>query len=111
MGAMHASTKILLVLIAAVAIGAGWWIFFATNEDVPAIVYSAVWTVVVLIATRVLLALGSGYNRFRARRDPDPTARSEDSAAALARLTDLRDRELITPAEYEAKRAEILERL
>ena len=36
---------------------------------------------------------------------------SADAAAALASLTDLRDRNLISPEEYESKRAEVLARI
>jgi hypothetical protein len=36
---------------------------------------------------------------------------AEDVDAALTRLADMRDRGLITPAEFEAKKADLLERL
>ena len=108
---MHASTRVLLLVVAAVAIVAGWWILLAINNAVVGIIYSVIWTVIVLIAARVLTALGFGYNRFTARRDRDGPTGSTDAAAALAELSELRERGLISPDEYEAKRANIVERL
>lgn len=108
---MHASTRILLLLVAAVAIGAGWWILLAINDAVVGITYGVLWTVIVLIATRVLAALGFGYNRFTARRGRDGPREGADAGTALAELSDLRQRGLISPDEYEAKRAKIVERL
>lgn len=108
---MHASTRILLLLVAAVAIVAGWWILLAINNAVVGIIYSVLWTVIVLIAARVLTAVGFGYNRFTARRDRDGTGESTDAATTLAELSDLRGRRLISPDEYETKRAKIVERL
>jgi hypothetical protein len=108
---MHASTRILLLLLAAVAIVGGWWILLAINDAVVGIIYSVLWTVIVLIVTRVLIALGFGYNRFTRRRGRDGPGQSPDAATALAELSDLRERGLITPDEYEAKRAEIVERI
>jgi uncharacterized membrane protein len=108
---MHASTRILLLLVAAVAILAGWWILLAINTAVVGITYGVLWTVVVLIATRVLIALGFGYNRFTARRGRDAPVEITNTASALAELSDLRERGLISPDEYEAKRAKIVERL
>jgi MFS family permease len=108
---MHTSTRILLLLVAAVAIGAGWWILLAINTALVGITYSVLWTVVVLIVTRVLIALGFGYNRFTRRRGRDGPGQSPDAATALAELSDLRERGLITPDEYEAKRAKIVERI
>jgi hypothetical protein len=109
---MHASTRILLFVVAAVVIVAGWWILLAINSAVVGIIYGALWTVIVLIATRALTALGFGYNRFNARRGRDgPPGQSMDAATALAELSDLRERGLISPDEYEAKRAKIVERL
>jgi hypothetical protein len=67
--------------------------------------------VVVLIVTRVLIALGFGYNRFTTRRSRDGPGQSPDAATSLAELSDLRERGLITPDEYETKRAKVLERL
>jgi MFS family permease len=108
---MHASTRILLLLLAAVAIVGGWWILLAINSAILGITYSLLWTVIVLIATRVLIALGFGYNRFTARRGRDAPGQSPDAATALTELSDLRERGLISPDEYETKRAKILERL
>ena len=108
---MHASTRVLLLVVAAVAIVAGWWILLAINNAVVGIIYSVIWTVIVLIAARVLTALGFGYNRFTAWRGRDGPAGSTDAAAALAELSDLRERRLISPDEYDAKRANIVERL
>ncbi len=108
---MHASTRILLVLAAVVAIVVGWWILYAINSMVVAIIYGVLWTAFVLILTRVLLAIGFGYNRFAAGRNRGPVPVANDAEAALAELTQLRERELISPEEYEAKRAKILERL
>jgi uncharacterized membrane protein len=108
---MHASTRILLLLVAAVAIVGGWWILLAINSAMVGITYSILWTVIVLIATRVLIALGFGYNRFTARRGRDASVQSPDAATALAELSDLRERGLISPEEYETKRAKIVERL
>lgn len=107
---MHASTRILLLLVEGVAIVAGWWVLLSINSLAAGIVYSALWTLVVLIATRVLSAVGFGYNRFTARRGRGASG-SADASTALAELSDLRDRGLITPEEYDAKRAKILERL
>jgi MFS family permease len=108
---MHASTRVLLLVVAAVAIVAGWWILLAINNAVVGIIYSVIWTVIVLIAARVLTALGFGYNRFTERRARDGPAGSTDAAAALAELSDLRERGLISPDEYDAKRTNIVERL
>jgi uncharacterized membrane protein len=107
---MHASTRILLLLVAGVAILAGWWVLLSINSIAAGIAYSALWTLVVLIVARVLTAVGFGYNRFTARRDRGASS-SADASTALAELSDLRDRGLITPEEYEAKRAKILDRL
>lgn len=96
------------MVVALVAIAGGWWFLFAANDAVPAIIYSVLWTVGVLVVARVLLAIGLGYNRLTARRNQDPVPKPAD---ALAKLTDLRDRELISADEYEAQRAKILERL
>lgn len=63
---------------------------------------------VVVAATRRPRAAGSPapYGSV-----PTPTLQSTDVAEALLKLTALRDEGLITDAEYEAKRAEILGRL
>lgn len=108
---MHTSTRILLLLVAAVAIVAGWWVLLAINSVAVGIVYSLLWTLAVLIVARVLTAVGFGYNRFTARRRGDASSGGTDPATALAELSGLRDRGLITPEEYDAKRARILERL
>ena len=105
---MHASTRILLLLVALVAIVGGWWFVFAANDAIPAIIYGVLWTAVVLVAARVLLAVGFGYNRLTTRRGQGSPPKPAD---ALAELTDLRDRQLISADEYEARRAKILERL
>jgi uncharacterized membrane protein len=108
---MHASTRILLVLAAIVAIVAGWWILIAINSVVVGLVYGILWTVAVLIVARVLTAVGFGYNRFTARRGRRASTGNADTATALAELTDLRDRGLISPDEYDAKRSKVVERL
>lgn len=108
---MHASTRILLLLVAAVAIVAGWWLLLAVDTPLVGITSGILWTVIVLIVTRVLIALGFGYNRFTARRGGGGPGQSPDAATALAELSDLRERGLITTDEYEAKRAKIVERL
>ena len=106
--------RILLLVLALGAIVGGWWFFFATNDALPAIIYGVLWTVAVLVVARVLAAVGFGYNPLTARK-VDPAAPKPAKAAkpgdALAALTDLRDRKLITADEYEAQRAKILERL
>ncbi len=109
---IHASTRILLLLVAVVAIIGGWWTLLAINDDVVTeVLYGVLWTALVLVAARVLLAIGFGYNRLTADRGPRATAVPADPAAALAELTDLRDRGLISADEYEAKRAKVVERL
>jgi uncharacterized membrane protein YdbT with pleckstrin-like domain len=42
---------------------------------------------------------------------PMPAASADDPTATLAKLADLRDKGAITPAEYEAKKAELLGRM
>ena len=108
---MHASTRILLLVVVAVAIVAGWWILLAINHAVVGIIYSVLWTVIVLIVARVLTALGFGYNRFTARRLREGPPGSTDAATDLAELSDLRERGLISPDEFDAKRTKIVERL
>jgi hypothetical protein len=109
---IHASTRILLLLVAVAAILGGWWILVTINDDVVTeVLYGVLWAAVVLVTARVLLAIGFGYNRLTAGRGARPTAISADPAAALAELTDLRDRGLISADEYEAKRAKVMERL
>ena len=108
---MHTSTRVLLILAAGIAIAAGWWILLAINSAVVGTIYSVLWTVIVLVAARVLAALGFGYNRFSARRGRDARSGSATTSTALAELSDLRDRRLISPDEYNDKRAKVLERL
>ncbi len=105
---MHASTRLLLLLVTLVAIVGGWWFLFAANDTIPAIIYGVLWTAVVLVAARVLLAVGFGYNRLTTPRGQGSVPKSAD---ALAELKDLRDRELISADEYQAQRTKILERL
>jgi hypothetical protein len=92
---MHMSSRVLLVLVAGAAIIAGWWILFAINDVGVAVTYSVLWTVAVLIAARILLAVGFGYNRLTAREPPSPATD----------LSDLRDRGVISPETYEAERS------
>ncbi|HEX2469202.1 MAG TPA: hypothetical protein VHK05_01315 [Candidatus Limnocylindrales bacterium] len=94
---MHLSSRILLVAVAGAAIVAGWWILFAVNDTGLAVLYSAGWTVAVLVAARILLAVGFGYNRLTTNRRPD-TANASD-------LGDLRERGVISTETYEAERA------
>jgi hypothetical protein len=108
---MHASTRVLLLLAAVVAIVVGWWILLAINNIVVAIVYGVLWTAFVLIVTRVLSAVGFGFNRLTPRGNRGPTPVTNSAGAKLAELTQLRDRKLISSEEYDAKRAKILERL
>jgi hypothetical protein len=86
------SSRILLVALAGAAIIAGWWVLFAINDTAVAVIYSAGWTVGVLVVARVLLAVGFGYNRLTTRDVPK------------ADLTDMRDRGVISPETYEAER-------
>lgn len=94
---MHLSSRILLVVAAGAAIVAGWWILFAINDTGLAVIYSAGWTVAVLVGARILLTLGFGYNRLTSHRPPDN--------ANTADLGDLRERGVISPETYEAERA------
>jgi hypothetical protein len=89
------SSRILLVALTGVAIIAGWWVLFAINDTAVAVIYSAGWTVAVLVVARVLLAVGLGYNRFTSRGARD---------TPKADLTDMRDRGVISPETYEAER-------
>lgn len=101
---MHMSSRLLLVLVAGAAIVAGWWILFAINDVGVAVIYSGLWTVAVLVAARVLLAVGFGYNRLTAKEPPGPPAQQPD-ATSSADLSDLRDRGVISSETYEAERA------
>jgi hypothetical protein len=94
---MHLSSRILLVVVAGAAIVVGWWILFAINDTGLAVIYSAGWTVAVLVTARILLAVGFGYNRFTTKQLPDTTNASD--------LGDLRDRGVISTETYEAERA------
>ena len=108
---MHASTRILLILAAGGAIVAGWWLLLAINSVIVGVIYGILWTLAVMIVARVLTAVGFRYNRFTAQRGRHAPAGSTDTATALAELTEVRDRGLISPEEYGAKRSNILERL
>ena len=107
---MHASTRILVLLVAVLAILGGWWLLLANNAFLAAVIYGGLWAAVVLIATIVVLKIGFGYNRMRARRSKTAGTQLQ-SESALAELTRLRDAGLISHDEYEAKRTQILERL
>lgn len=108
---VHASTRILLLLLAMTSVVGGLWVLFSVNAVIVAIAYGVIWTIIVLVATRLVLTIGSGYNRFRDGGARAADASPADPAAALAQLADLRARDLISPDEYEAKRATILKRL
>lgn len=54
---------------------------------------------------------GAGMAPAAVGAAPAPEAPADDIGDALARIADLRDRGLITPEEYAAKRAELLDRL
>ncbi len=108
---MHSSRRILLPLVAGVAIVGGWWILLALNNVVAAVALGLLWTVIVLIATRLLFVVGFGYNRSTAGRSPDNAAKPADAGTALADLARLRDGGLISADEYASKRARVLERL
>ena len=94
---MHLSSRILLVVVAGAAIVAGWWILFAVNDTAIAVVFSAGWTVLVLVAARILLAVGLGYSRLTTKPPPD--------SANATDLGDLRERGVISTETYEAERA------
>jgi len=99
---MHMSSRVLLVLVAGAAIVAGWWILFAINDVGVAVIYSVLWTVAVLVAARILLAVGFGYNRLTAKEPPSSATQRPDTGADLS---DLRDRGVISPETYEAERS------
>jgi hypothetical protein len=94
---MQMSSRILLVLVAGAVIAAGWWILFAINEGGVAVLYSVLWTVAILVAARILLAVGLGYNRLTAKGPP--------GTATTADLGDLRNRGVISKEAYESERA------
>jgi hypothetical protein len=54
--------------------------------------------------------LEDGY-RGSVSTAPARTSSTDDVTATLAKLADLRDKGAITPAEYEAKKAELLGRI
>ena len=108
---MDASTRILLLLLAMTAVVGGLWLLFSVNTVVDAILYGALWTLIVLIVLRVILAVGSGVNWLTGRRQRGGQDRRPEARAGLAELADLRARELISAEEYEAKRSAILGRL
>jgi hypothetical protein len=108
---MHTSTRILLLLAMIVAIVVGSWVLLSVNNLTPGIIYSIAWTIAVLIAARLLTAVGFGYNRFTARRGGEVPRGPADAGAALAELSALREQGLISAEEYDAKRAKVLERL
>jgi len=106
---MHASTRVLLLLVAGIAVVGGWWLLIALNELIVAIVLGLLWTAIVLIAMRLLFAVGFRYNRSTdARKDRGGTG---DAGKALANLARLRDQGLISVDEYASKRAGILDRM
>ncbi len=107
---MHASTRILLVLVAIIAIVGGWWVLVANNPFPAAVIYGSLWTAAVLLVTFVLLKVGFGYNRYTARRRQGPPE-AASAESALAELKKLRDSGLISAEEYEAKRTQIIDRL
>jgi ABC-type multidrug transport system fused ATPase/permease subunit len=108
---VHASTRILLLIIAIAVLLAGVWVLFSYNGVAVATGYSVAWTFMVLVATRVLLAIGSVYNSLRAPGSRRRSGVQESAASALEELTDLRSRNLISEGEYESKRATVLDRL
>jgi hypothetical protein len=106
---MHLSTRILLLILAIVLIAGGWWLLLANNTLMSALIFGAIWTAAVLIGTRLLLAIGFGYNRYSAGRNGRGPLGNTQSA--LAELVRLRDNGLISPDEYASKRAGVMERL
>jgi membrane protein implicated in regulation of membrane protease activity len=107
---MHLSTRILLLLLATVLIAGGWWLLLANNALATALIYGAIWTAAVLIVTKVVSAIGFGYNRYSAGRNTRNTT-SEGTQSALGELVRLRDTGLISAEEYAAKRALVMERI
>jgi hypothetical protein len=97
-----------------IAIGmvlAGIYVLFSINGVATATGYSVAWAFIVLVATRVALGIGSGYNALRGRWSRGRPVASASAASALQELTDLHGRDLISDEEYAAKRASVLERL
>jgi hypothetical protein len=107
---MHLSTRILLLLVATVLIAGGWWLLLANNTLATALIYGAIWTAAVLIVTKVLSAIGFGYNRYSAGRNTRG-ASGESTQSALGELVRLRDTGLISADEYATKRALVMERI
>ena len=108
---MHLSTRILLVLLTVAAIAIGGGVLLAINGTVTGTLYALAWAVVVLVAARVLFAVGFGVNRFTARRNASRTRRLSPTVEAdLAELTDLRDRHVISEDEYEQERVRLIQR-
>jgi hypothetical protein len=107
---MHLSTRILLLLVATVLIAGGWWLLLANNTLITALIYGAIWTAGVLIVTKVLSAIGFGYNRYSAGRNTR-AATGEGTQSALSELVRLRDSGLISAEEYATKRALVMERI
>ena len=108
---MHASTRILLLFTAIAVLIGGIWVLFSINGVALATGYSVAWAVVVLVGTRLVLIVGSGYNSLRSRRSGKGPRQPESASSALAELMDLRGRDLISDEEYASKRATVLERL
>ena len=108
---MHASTRILLLITAIAVLVAGIWVLFSINGVAVATGYSVAWAFIVLVATRVVLGIGSGYYSLRSRRSGARTNQPETAATGLAELADLRGRNLISDEEYAAKRAAVMDRL
>jgi hypothetical protein len=107
---MHLSTRILLVVVTVAAVAIGGWILLAINGTVTGTLYALAWAVVVLVAARLLFAVGFGVNRFTARRTAGRTARLSPTVEAdLADLTDLRDRRVISDDEYDKERARLIQ--
>jgi len=96
------SSRVLLVLAAGATIVGGWWILRSINDAAVAVIYSALWTIAVLVAARTLLALGFGYNRLTAREQRRPVTRAQDN---VADLRDLRDRGVISKETYDREHA------
>ena len=107
---MHLSTRILLLLLATVLIAGGWWLLLANNALMTALIYGAIWTAAILIATKLLSAIGFGYNRYSAGRN-NRAATGEGPQSALGELVRLRDSGLISAEEYATKRALVMERI
>ena len=108
---MHASTRILILMTAIAVLVGGIWILFSLNQTLVATLYSVGWAFVVLIGARIVLGVGSGFNFIRARRSGGDSTRPPTAAVALAELSDLRSRDLISDEEFAAKRASVMNRL